>query len=334
MVEGKPELRLDLVALLIQKASRPPPDPRLWKEAERQLGTAEKALPGAVERLTFLKVDLLAAQDRLDEARALLAAAQAKDSRNLRYRLALARLTQRQGKGAAALQIVDQAEKDMGPSLDIQLARLDYWGLKGGEAAKAAVAKLAESREQIPAAHRPAFLDRLAMTEIRLREPALARQYYGELAALEPDNLRVRLVLFDLAIEAGDRGAAADLVSQVRKIEGDKGTYWRFAQATLRDPDKVRRGVSRDLEEARVLAAEISERQPDWWGGPSLKASSPSSTGSPVPLTRQLNTTFTRSSWGMFNLRSLADSWDCSTSETVSRTLTALPRSSASMASR
>ena len=119
--------------------------------------------PQAVEPLALLRVDMLAAQDRLEDARSLLSSAQAKDPRNLRYRLALARLTQRQGKGAAALQILDQAEKDLGPSLDIQLARLDYWGLEGGVAAKAAVAKLAETRQQIPAADRPAFLDRLAL---------------------------------------------------------------------------------------------------------------------------------------------------------------------------
>ena len=104
------------------------------------------------------------------------------------------------------------------------------------------------------------------MTEIRLRELALARQYWRELASLQPDNFRVRLGLFDLAVEAGDQDAAADLVSEIRKIEGDKGTSWRFAQAALLI-DKVRRGVSHDLEEARVLAAEISERRPDWWAG-------------------------------------------------------------------
>ena len=140
----------------------------LWQDVERQLRAAEKALPDAVERLTFLKVDMLAAQDRLDDARALLVSAQAKDSRNLRYRLALARLTQRQGKGPAALQILDQAEKDLGPSLDIQLARLDYWGLEGGDTAKAAVAKLAETRAANPR-RRPARVPRPARHD---RDPA------------------------------------------------------------------------------------------------------------------------------------------------------------------
>ena len=280
LADGKPELRLDLVRLLIQKTIRQPRNQQNWQEVERYLREAEKALPQAVEPLTLLRVDMLTARDRLEDARSLLAAAQAKDPRNLPYRLALARLTQRQGKGPAALQVLDQAEKDLGPSLGIQLARMDYWGQQGGEAAKAAVARLAETRQQIPAADRPAFLERLALTEIRLRELALARQYWRELASLQPDNLRVRLSLFDLAVEAGDQNAAADLVSEIRKIEGDKGTSWRFAQAALLI-DKVRRGVSHDLEEARVLAAEISQRRPDWWASPSLNGELAELAGSP-----------------------------------------------------
>ena len=42
--------------------------------------------------------------------------------------------------------ILDQAEKDLGPSLDITLARLDHWVQQGGDEAKAEVAKLAETR--------------------------------------------------------------------------------------------------------------------------------------------------------------------------------------------
>ena len=88
--------------------------------------------------------------------------ARAKEPRNLRYRLALARLTQRQGQGAAALQILDQAEKELGPSPDIDWLAWTIGAWQGGDEAKAAVAKLAETRDQIPAADRPAFLDRLA----------------------------------------------------------------------------------------------------------------------------------------------------------------------------
>ena len=208
LADRKPELRLDLVRLLIQKTSRQPRDQRNWQEVEHALVQAEKALPREVEQLVLLRVDLLVAQDRLADALSLLSSAQAKDPRSLRYRLGLARLTQRQGASAAALRILEQAEKDLGPSLDLQLARLDYWGLERGDAAKAAVAKLAETRQQIPDADRAAFLDRLAAVEIRLGEPALAREHWRELAGLRPANVEVLAGLLDLALQAGDHADA------------------------------------------------------------------------------------------------------------------------------
>ena len=275
------ELRLDFLSVLIQKAGRTPRDPGAWREVERQLSLADKTLPGSAERLTLLRADMLAARDRMDEARKLLTATQSKDPRSLPYRLALARLSQRQGKGPESLKILDEAEKELGPSLAIQLARLDHWGLQGDDAAKAAVARMAETTQQLAAADRPAFLARLAVTEIRLREPALARQHLAELAALRTDDFQVRLTLFDLAIEAGDHEAAAEMVQQVRKIEGDKGTHWRFAQATLWI-DEARRGKSNDhLEAAQRLAAEICEQRPDWWAGPTLRGELADLAGSP-----------------------------------------------------
>ncbi len=275
LADRKPELRLDLVNLLYerdpQRTSRQRSDQRNWSEVERQLRDAEKALPQTVhyEPLTLLRAEMLSAEGRLDDARLLLSAAQAKDPKNLPYRLALARLTQRQGNGPAALKILDQAEKDLGPSQDIRLARLDYWGRHGGAAAKAAVARLAEDRGRVPAADQPEFLSRLASVEIQLRELGLARQYGRELAELQPDDVNVRLTLFELAKEEGDQADAASLVEDVRKIEGDNGFFWRYAQAALLI-EKARRSASRNLDEARALAAEISERQPDWWVGPTL----------------------------------------------------------------
>ena len=285
LVDRKPEVRLDVVPLFIQKASRPPRDPRNWQEAEWHLRAAEKALPGAVAALTFLKVDMLVAQDRLDEARELLVSALGKDSRNLRYRLALARLSQRQGKGPAALQIVDQAEKDLGPSLDIQLARLDHWGLERGATARAAVAKLGRRpASKSPAAERLAFLDRLAMTEIRLREPSLARQHFGELAGLEPGQYPSPARSCSTwpskpVTEDARRRRSREPGSQDRRRQ--RNLLAIRAQATL-VIDTVRRGItSHDLEEARELAAEIAERQPNWWAGPSLKGELAELAGSP-----------------------------------------------------
>ncbi|MGA2700263.1 MAG: tetratricopeptide repeat protein [Isosphaeraceae bacterium] len=294
MASSKPEWRLDLVRLLVQRTIRQPEDRRNWPEVERSLREAEQALPQSAESLTLLRLDVLTARNRLEDARALLTAALASDPKNLKYQLALARLTQRQRQGElrqqgesppepsrlTAMQIIDQAEKDLGPSLEIQLARLDCWGMEGGDVARAAVAKLAETRQQVSAAGRPVFLDRLATVEIQLGDPKLARQYGRELAALQPENLGVRLRLFDLALAAGDHADAAQLVDEVRKAEGEQGTLWRFARAALLI-DQVRRGSSQNLDEARRLAAEIAARRPQWSSSFSLNGELAELAGSP-----------------------------------------------------
>ena len=263
LVARNPERRLDLARLLLQRAMRQPTERRNWQQVEQSLKQAEIALPHAVEPIVLMRLDMFAAQDRLEVARSLLSTALSKEPRNLRYRLALARLIQRQGQGPAAHQVLNDAEKELGPSPDLDLARLDCWGFAGGVEATAEVATFAASRDRVPAADRPALLDRLAVVELRLGQLDMARKYWRALAALEPENLAVRLSLFDVALTAGDRDDAAALIGEIRKVEGEEGVSWRFARAALLI-DGVRRGTSRDLEEARGLAAEISRRRPKW----------------------------------------------------------------------
>ncbi len=214
---------------------------------------------------------MLVARDRPDQARSLLAAAQARDPRDLRYRLALARLARRQGHDADALRILDEAEKDLGPGLELKLARLDDWGLRGGDEAIAAVARLAAGAAAIPAADRPAFLDRLAAVETGLGRPAQAREHLRQLSELQPDDVRVLSRRLDLAVQAGDHADALALAARLREVEGERGTLWRFGRASVL-LDRARRGEDRDLDAPRTLAAEIAALRPEWWGSAVLLA--------------------------------------------------------------
>jgi predicted Zn-dependent protease len=265
LARSRPELRLDLARLSIEQAIRQPVKLQNWPDVERRLLEAERALPRAVEPLVLLRVDLLAAHGRLEDARLHVSAALAKDPRNLHFRLALARITQRQGDSRAALQMIDRAESDLGPSTELTCARLEYWERERGDAAKAAVAKLAATRQQILSSDRPAFLERLVTAEIRIGQAPSARAHLRELALLEPANLHVLLGLFDLAMQAGDRADGQGIVARMRAIEGEQGTFWRLAQASSL-LDLARRNRGTEAKAARILADEIAERRPDWWG--------------------------------------------------------------------
>ena len=271
LADGKPELRFEIARLWIQKTLRQPVNQRNWAVVEKRLSEAEKARPEDKEVATLLRVDMLTGKSQMAEARSLLGTAQAREPKNLKYRLVLARLADVEKKGIEALEILDQAEKDLGPSLDITLARLDHWVQQGGAKAKAAVAKLAETRRRLPAADQPRFLDRLAMAEIRLGQPALARQHLRELSAIQPDNIQVLMGRFDLALAANDEAEASEMVENIRKAEGEQGTNWRFVQASYLI-DRARRGDSTTLETAHSLASEIASRRADWWAAPLLDA--------------------------------------------------------------
>jgi tetratricopeptide (TPR) repeat protein len=271
--------RLDLARLLFQKTIRQPQDRRNWHEVERYLREAEKASPPDAEPITLLRFDVLVAQDRLTEAGKLLTRSLGKEPRNLPYRLAKARLTQLQGRSDEALRIVDEAEQELGPSLKITLARVACWSQRGDAADVDAVAKLAEKRSQVSARDRPDLLDQLRSVALRFGKLNDARKYQRELAELQPDDIRARMTLFDLAIMAGAQDDASHLVEEIRTIEGEKGTNWRFARSVLLI-DQARRGSSAGLEEARRLASEIAAEKPNSWVAPALEGEIAALTGS------------------------------------------------------
>ncbi len=271
MLDRRPESRFDLVRLLIQKALRQPRRQRSWREVEQRLHEAEKALPKETAELVVLNAEVLAAQGRLEEAQKLIAAARANDSRNIRFRIILAHIAQQLGNPTRAVELLDQAEKDLGSSLDLQMAQLNAWVAQGGEKAKGAVEKLAQTRAQLPVADRPAFLESLARGAQRLGEVSLSRRYWRELLALQPQNIQVMTPLLALAIEANDGALANELVGKIRQIEGEEGTIWRFEEATYLI-DQARRGHTNGLDAAEKLAAEILARRGDSWAGPALEA--------------------------------------------------------------
>ena len=269
--QGRPELRLEIVRLSIENTQRQPSTSRDWNEVERLLDEARKAQPEATEALDLLQADLLVAQEKWDEARAVLTAAKSRNPRSLQYRLALARLSERDRTSSQTLQILDQAEKDLGPLPEIRLARLGFWARHGGNEARAAVANLAEGRNQIPAADRPNFLDQLGKTELRLDEPALARQHWRELSAIQPENIPILWLASTLPSPPMIMPRLENSSITSAEPRANQGTNWRFAQA-LELINRARRGDSTALQTASTLASEIAARRRDWWGVSLLNA--------------------------------------------------------------
>jgi tetratricopeptide (TPR) repeat protein len=270
LMNRRPESRLDLARLCLQKVRRQPREERNWHDVEESLQQAEKALPKHTEELTLLRCELLTDQGRLAEARALLEAACTKDSRSVRYRAALVQIARSQGDPIQALEILEHAEKELGQKLDFRLARLSLCVSQGGSEARAAIRELASARGELTVSDQPVFLEALARAAYRLSDVPMARHCLRELLTVESGNLSVMMALFDMTLEADDRTEAADLLGKIRRVEGEEGTLWRYGQAVYL-MNVARRDKTVGLDTAYTLASEILSRRPEWWGGPFLQ---------------------------------------------------------------
>ncbi|HKI17046.1 MAG TPA: tetratricopeptide repeat protein, partial [Isosphaeraceae bacterium] len=289
LAERQPESRLDIVRLSIQKTLRLPQDKRRWQEVEQRLHEAEKALPNAVEDLTALEADLLSFQGKPEAAKGILDQAIQRNPKSVRSRIALAGLLLRRNDVAHAEKVLDQAEKDLGTSPDLLRARVGFWSRRGGDEAKKAINQLAESRHQIPAVDQPVFLDELATAFYRLDEPVRAGQLWQELSKLQPENLEILSRRADLAIAASDRPTVDEVVGLIKRIEGDQGTIWRYAEAAFLLGEVGRRDATTSeaaRKSASNLVEEILTRRGNWSGGFVLRGQLAELAGKPEDAVR------------------------------------------------
>ena len=275
LLESRPQSRLDLIRLFIRWNSLLPRDRRNWREVERRLSEAQKALPNSGEDLVLLRADLLRYEGKPEAAKATLEQAIQQRPRSVRERVSLAALLQDQNDMAGAVKVLDQAEKDLGLSSPLLIARAAYWSKIGGADSKKALDRLAELCKSVPASEQPLALNELASSFYRLGDLARAAQLWGQLSKLEPRNLDVLSRLADLALGADDRQALEDAVRRIKQIEGGKGSLGRYYEAAflIADAGRANSETARSaLQSARRLVDEILGFRPDWWGGLVLRA--------------------------------------------------------------
>ncbi len=188
---------------------------------------------------------------------------------SIRYRVALARVLLLQNHPDQALKVLDQAEKDLKMSAGLLRGRIAYWLSRGGDEAKAALVRLAEAQDRVPAADRLAVLNELATACYRLGDRVRTAQILRQLAQLQPDNLDTLGRLASLC-PGGRRSVRSprDRRADHRRSRDSEGTLWRYVeaaqliqQAAMTDPAKQESIRAR----ASSLTDEILARRPDWW---------------------------------------------------------------------
>lgn len=253
--------RLDLIRLLTAHNRLLPEEQRDWAEVERELTELEKANP-ADPTLVGLRAEVLLSRGEAAKAQTLLEKARDAAFDRSELWIALAELAHNQGKLRESGALLEQARKLLGDRVELRLAsaRLE---LRNGDAGLERVRQSEQELVRLSEAERTGVLAGLTELYLRALKPREAIRTLKQLTELQPNELRWRLLLADLLIENGSEEAAKSAIAELRRVEGEDGALWRYAE-TVRLIGLARSGDERVLSEARRLQSETQERRPSW----------------------------------------------------------------------
>jgi tetratricopeptide (TPR) repeat protein len=267
-----PAARATVARLLIVRNLSLPRPQRHWEEVEQALNDAEREAPRSVE-VRLLRVQALTAQDHFAEAQALLAQGRKEEPKQADYWAAEAGLAMRLQQPDKAVEILDEAKRQLSDHVELRLARAWYWGQRGGPEAAPQLRRLAEGLDAFSAEDRRRLLRGVSDALTRVGAFADARALAARLAEERPHDLSVKLALFELAVLERNEDVMAALAHQMQELEGPDGNLWRYAQAQLTISQVARgAGDAEKLRTARQLLAQAAARRPAWHRIPTCQA--------------------------------------------------------------
>jgi tetratricopeptide (TPR) repeat protein len=265
-----PEVWLLLGRALLHRNLGLSPQQRDWRPVDQALNRAEQYLDQAV-RAAILRAEVLLARNQPEEARALLEKTRTSHPRRAAVHEALVDLAAREGQVVRIKEIWQEAYRQIGDGVEWRRTRLRFLARHGGREAAAEVGKLAKDLEKFSPEDQDALRWHLAEAYLRTGKPDEAARFCRQLAGRRPADLRCRLLLLDAVLQTGNVAAVEEVVAEVRRLEGEDGTWWRYGEAA-RISLTAAKGDSRRFERARQLLAEAGRRRPTWSRIPLLQA--------------------------------------------------------------
>jgi tetratricopeptide (TPR) repeat protein len=285
-----PELKITLAQLLVQRNRNLPKAQQDWDEVAaltKEAADAKSLTPETFAAIQLLNAELIAQKnpERAVEFLQNIAEAAKQEKRpKLDYWLARATIVRRNPSGAEeALRILNaaQKEKEFGDCADLRLARA--WPIieLGGKEAPGELNKLSANIEVFNIDDQRRLLWELSKILTWIGELKEAKKLLVRLDALQPNDLSIKMALFDLAIDLGEITNAEKLVAKIKDLERENGTRWRFAKASIlikkakitidsiagsaKGGDKRRQEeANKTLQEAEDLLTAVRNQRPNW----------------------------------------------------------------------
>jgi predicted Zn-dependent protease len=258
---------VDVARLEIEKALQS--DKPEWTKAEAALERAAQAAPEAVD-VPLLRAEVLMAREEFKEAETLLLAARKAQPDKVELWAALADVALRRKDRDGARAAIAEAEKALGDRVELRLARARLLGGETGEGVSKALLALEQNGGRFKGEDRAKLLSGLASAQFRAGAFREARRLWEELGR-QPEyqhDLRLKLLLFDLALKDGDRPGMERALEEVRKAERRQGMFSQYGEAlrliwlARQTQDTLERTEA--LDKARLLLDKALSQRTDW----------------------------------------------------------------------
>ena len=260
-----------LVRALVIRNTRLAPSERDWQEVENALEHAAQTDSESVQ-VAILRFDVLVAQNRVQEAGKLLQDAQAKNPKSVELWIARAALADRQRDWQPAANLLDEAERQLGDSVALRLARAAHLVRRRENNTAESLRKLSDNTKQFLMADVLELWRGLAWTSFRVGDDEHAKRLAERVAEREPDNLRIQLLMLDLAVRAGDALGMTPILREIERIQG-RGPLWHYGRAVhfhlLANEGLNQKAL---FHQAQEHLAEARKLRPEWSRIPALAA--------------------------------------------------------------
>jgi len=252
---------LPLARTLLRANLRKPAADRQWKEIESLLNLAAAADPKSAP-LAIIQAEVRLSQDRAPEAVEILNKAWQQQPESTALWSTLAALEQRLENWDRVEELLQAADGTIDDEVARLLVRVQYETERYKDEVPQRLEAALKTAQAMPEADRLHALSGLLSVALQSGDEAQSRQICQRIAALDPTNVRIRFLLFQLTISTRDEAAMQEALAQIEKIEG-KGAYWLYGSAvTLSLP--VEDGGDERLDRALNLLGQASRQRPAW----------------------------------------------------------------------
>jgi tetratricopeptide (TPR) repeat protein len=258
-----PMASVEIARIYIEATLAVPTEERRWAKAESALETAATEDPDSRD-VALLQAEVALAKGQRDRARSIMEAAKARRPDDPALWIGLAQASAEEKGVDAGLAVLEDARAKFGDLLALRTATAGLLARMPGDRARERLAGLESGFDALPMADRVGLASALIAAYRRNGDLAGARRFAERLSRQLSDDAGLRLIQFELAYEDNDEAGAGLAARELRRIEGEDGVTWRYADALLllgSLRSKPRDEVT--LAQVRARLKEMAIRRPD-----------------------------------------------------------------------